>query len=365
MSSGSFRASRRIRGHDPYLPGEQPILPGSVIKLNTNENPYPPSPQVEKAIASEVERLNLYPNPPACDLRHTVARLHDLEPNQIIFGNGSDDLLNLCIRCFSDDELSVGMMHPSYSLYEVLARVQGSEMIQVPFADDRFSLNLEAIASCGSNLFFLTSPHAPSGRVYRLAELRRLAATFSGLLVIDEAYADFAPETALPLLEEFDHLLITRTLSKSYSLAGLRVGYAIGHPKVIKQLDMVREVYNLDRLAQAGAQAALNDREHFQECLSKIIEQREWLSEQFHSIGWRTLPSGANFVFVRPETADKKFGPSVASSLFHHLATDKILVRYFPKHPLTESYLRISIGKQQEMVMLMNSVKQWTSKDQR
>ena len=362
MSKSSLRVSKRLEAHIAYLPGEQPVETSSVIKLNTNENPYPPSPAVQTSVGQEVALLNLYPNPKSSDLRKILAELHSLDPNQIILGNGSDDLLNLCVRCYSDDELKVAMMYPSYSLYEVLSGVQGSKMIRVPFLDGEFSLNLDAIASSEANLFFLTSPHAPSGRVYALEDLRKVAQAVSGLLVIDEAYVDFAPESALPLVHEFEHILITRTLSKSYSLAGMRVGYAMGHPKVIKQMDQVREVYNLDRLAQVGAKAAILDQEYFRSCLAKVIEQRNWLANAFNELGWSFVSSGTNFIFVKPLSPDGCASPEIAVSLFEHLAADKILVRYFSKHPQTNCFLRISIGKPVEMAMLMKSIKAWTQK---
>jgi len=364
MRVGSLQTSNRLRCHSAYLPGEQPKTQGSVIKLNTNENPYPPSSTLTDAILSEIPNLNLYPSPPSVALREEIAQLHALDPNQVIIGNGSDDILNLCVRTYADEKLKIGMFEPSYSLYEVLAGVQGSELIRIPFSDDQFSIEPEKVATCGANLFFLTSPHAPSGRLYSRKQLSLVAQKFSGLLVIDEAYADFASENAVSLLSDFDNVLITRTFSKSYSLAGLRVGYGLGHAKVISELDKVREVYNLDRLAQAGALAALRDRKYFQECLEKVIEQRNLVASQFDDFGWLHITSSANFIFVQPKSSEEEVGPEVALSLFEYLAENNILVRYFPKHPQTSSFLRISIGKPSEMSILINSIKSWRQKKQ-
>lgn len=359
MKESHLRVSKRLRGHLAYSPGEQPSEKQAVVKLNTNENPYPPGPSVREAINQEVQSLNLYPNPASQNLRQVIAELHGLTTSQIIVGNGSDDILNLCVRCFSDDDLKVGMLYPSYSLYEVLTGVQGSEMVRVPFNDNQFSLPTAHILSSGVNLFFLTNPHAPSGRVYSLEELRKILGDFPGLLVIDEAYADFAPQNAVSLLHEYENLIITRTLSKSYSLAGLRIGYAMGHPKIIEQLDNIREVYNVDRLAQVAAIAALQDRNYFQDCLEKVFRQRDWLVQKMVECCWSTIPSGANFIFVEPKNKAGESGSEVALSLFRYLEKHKVLVRYFPRHTLTNSFLRISVGNESEMVILWETIQSW------
>jgi len=359
MIKKGVQVTQRLQGHVPYLPGEQPKHQSKVIKLNTNENPYPPSPLLHEKIVAEIPYLNLYPNPPAKELRESIAHYHGLNQNQVIVGNGSDDILNLCVRVYSDSELKIGMLEPSYSLYEVLSGVQGSELIQVPFSDGQFSFRPEEIIRSGANIFFLTNPHAPSGRNYPLGQLRQIAENFSGLLVIDEAYADFAPENAISLLHEFTNVFITRTFSKSYSLAGLRVGYGLGSPNVVNQLDEVREVYNLDRIAQAGALTALLDRKYFNDCLNNIIEQRTLLSNKFKEYGWDQIPSATNFIFVEPRDGQGTKGPSVALSLFNYLCSQNILVRYFPKHPLTVSFLRISIGNSSDMAILRDAIESW------
>ena len=348
-----------LRQHKPYIPGEQPSSAERTIKLNTNENPYPPSPTAGDKAAEEIKKLNLYPNPKSNQLRKVIASLHQISMEQVIVGNGSDDLLNLCVRAFADSNRSVGMLDPSYSLYEVLASIQGSQLTRIPFASDDFELPLKKVTNCSANLFFLTSPHAPSGRAYQLELLDSVAGNFNGVLVIDEAYADFAQENAIPLLAKYPNVIITRTLSKSYSLAGLRVGYAMGNPSVIQVLDRIREVYNLDRIAQAIAQAALEDQKYFKETKQKIIESRIWISDIFAEWGWRMIPSATNFIFCKPLDHSGTGGAQIANSLYSFLSTRGILVRYFPQNKLTESYIRISIGMPEEMSMLISTIKEW------
>ncbi len=360
-----MQVSKRLQAHYSYSPGEQPENWDSVLKLNTNENPYPPSPLVKEAVTKEINLLNLYPNPSSISLREKISQLLGLDTNQVIIGNGSDDLLNLCVRSFADENLRVGMLDPSYSLYQVLVNLQGSKLITIPFIDEEFTFDPSQVSTCGANLFFLTSPHAPSGRSFPLEVLRKTAESFPGLLVIDEAYADFAAETALPLVNEYKNVLITRTLSKSYSLAGLRLGFAMGHPSVINQLDQVREVYNVDRLAQVAALAALEDQTYFSSCLEKILEQRQWLTNQFIRMGWRTIPSSTNFIFTQPRDVNGQSGKKIALSLFNFLNQQKILIRFFSDHPLTNSYLRISVGKPEEMSILVDSIELWKCKEKR
>ena len=256
------------------------------------------------------------------------------------------------------------MLDPSYSLYEVLASIQGAQLIRIPFASDDFELPLKKVTNCSANLFFLTSPHAPSGRAYQLELLDSVAGNFNGVLVIDEAYADFAQQNAIPLLAKYPNVIITRTLSKSYSLAGLRVGYAMGNPSVIQVLDRAREVYNLDRIAQAIAQAALEDQKYFKETKQKIIESRIWISDIFAEWGWRMIPSATNFIFCKPLDHSGTGGAQIANSLYSFLSTQGILVRYFPQNKLTESYIRISIGMPEEMSMLVSKIKEWQHQGQ-
>jgi len=364
MAHGPRHLSRSIANHRPYVPGKQPEIGEETVKLNTNENPYPPSPEIKNAILGELESLRLYPNSPSNELRECISGLHGLSAEQVIVGNGSDDLLNLCTRCFSDDNLKVGMLDPSYSLYEVVASLQGSTLIRIPFADDAFSVDPEAVIDSGANLFFITSPHAPSGREYPVDCFRQILKEFEGIVVIDEAYADFAEQNALGLLDEFSNLIITRTMSKSYSLAGLRVGYALASPDLVSILDQAREVYNVDRLAQAAALASLRDRSYFEQTRDSILKERKKFASHLDEWGWKTCPSGANFLFTRPVDSKGGTGREVATDLYDYLTSKNVLIRYFPQHELTSSYLRISIGNAADMNILLETIIEWKTQEQ-
>tara|TARA_A100001015_G_scaffold179961_1_gene200179 strand:- start:1030 stop:2130 length:1101 start_codon:yes stop_codon:yes gene_type:complete len=359
MNSPQKYLASNLQSHHPYKPGIQPKFSAQVLKLNTNENPYPPSKFVSGAILEEVQNLRLYPNPASEDLRRCIADLHGFSEQQVIIGNGSDDILNLCMRSFSDQKLKAGMLDPSYSLYEVLSSIQGSEIERIVFKSDDFELPVAPIIDCGANIFFLTNPHAPSGREYAREDIKTILENFNGLVVIDEAYVDFAQQNSLALLGKFENLIISRTLSKSYSLAGLRVGYALSSAGIISILDQAREVYNVDRLAQAGAIAAIKDQEYFTFTKSEILKQRDLLLANFNEWGWKTIPSGANFLFTQPLNRDSQSDPKVARDLYEFLSKNEILVRYFPLNSLTSSYLRISIGKPTEMSILVEKIKQW------
>jgi histidinol-phosphate aminotransferase len=364
MELGPRNLSRSIIKHRPYVPGQQPDVGAETVKLNTNENPYPPSPAIRNAILGELEYLRLYPNSPSNELRKCISDLHGLRLDQVIIGNGSDELLNLCTRCFSDDNLKVGMLEPSYSLYEVVASLQGSTLIQIPFADDSFSLTPETVINSGANLFFITSPHAPSGREYSIDCFREILSGYNGVVVIDEAYADFAENNALSLLNEFSNLIITRTMSKSYSLAGLRVGYALASPELVSILDQAREVYNVDRLAQAAALASLTDRNYFRQTRDLILKERKKFLSQLNEWEWKTCESGANFLFTKPIDSKGRTSPKVAANLYEYLTSKNILIRYFPQHELTSSYVRISIGNEPDMNILLERLIEWKTQEQ-
>ena len=345
--------------HKPYIPGKQPVISERIIKLNTNENPYPPTPKISELIVTQVNELHRYPNSSSSDLRETIANLHNVHPDQIIVGNGSDDILNLCVRCFSDSSKSIGMLDPSYSLYEVLGSLQGAKVIKYPFQNESFEIDSEIIAGSGCNLFFLTSPHAPTGRIYENLIFSTILQKYLGILVIDEAYADFAPTNALPLLNESENVIITRTLSKSYSLAGLRVGYAVASKEIIATLNKAREVYNVDRIAQFIAQVALQDRRYFEKITQKIISTREFVYQTFLEWQWTTYSSGTNFLFTRPVDSKGNHGKETAQALYQFLSDNNVFVRYFPPNKLTSSFLRISIGKDEEMDIVINLLSKW------
>tara|TARA_R100000027_G_scaffold38198_2_gene28181 strand:+ start:8726 stop:9820 length:1095 start_codon:yes stop_codon:yes gene_type:complete len=357
----SSLASPKVLEVAPYVPGAQ-INEAGWVKLNTNESPYPASPMVIDAAQAELDRVALYPDPPARRLRERIAKHWGLSAEQVIAGNGSDDVLNLLIRVFSDADRTVGAMEPSYSLYPVLAACNGSNWKSVPF-EQPFRLPVDQIVAGGFNLFFLTCPHAPSGVVFPRAEIEELAERFQGILVVDEAYGDFAGESVISLLKRFPRLVVTRTFSKSFGLAGLRIGYGVSSPEVIGLLDRIRDSYNLDRVAQAAGIAALDDWGYYEATIGKTCYVRDFYRNEFENLGWDVYPSQANFLFVRPQNNEGEFGPEVAESLFKHLKENRVLVRYFASHALTRDFLRISIGDEDQMLVLWDTITRWLSNE--
>ncbi|HNC24717.1 MAG TPA: histidinol-phosphate transaminase [Opitutaceae bacterium] len=344
-----------------YTPGLQPTEPGWV-KLNTNEFPYPPSPRVAEAIRREVgadgASLRLYPNPKSQPLRAAVARLHGVREEQVCIGNGSDDILNLLVRVFGGPEAGVGYTFPSYSLYPVLVEIQDGRKDVLEF-DRSLRLPVERMTASSSQAFFLTSPNAPTGVSFANADLERVLAAYRGVLVVDEAYAPFAAENAVPLLAKYPRLVVVRTLSKAYALAGLRVGYALGDPELIGLLDRVRDSYNVNRLSQAAAIAALGDSEYYAGVVAKVKATREAHQARFAQRGWFTYPSQANFLFTEPRNARGESGPAVAKAAYDFLCSRKVLVRHFPNHPLTAPFLRITVGTDDEMRVLQQTLDEW------
>jgi histidinol-phosphate aminotransferase len=326
-----------------YVPGYQPPDIASWIKLNTNENPYPPSPKVREAILAELgcdgASLRTYPSASSQRLREIAGQLYGFDPSWVIMANGSDELLNNLIRAFAGEGEEIAYVHPSYSYYATLAEVQGAKVRTFFLSDDLWIEGFPEMYD--GKLFFLTTPNAPLGFAFTLAYIERLAQRCSGMLVVDEAYVDFSGFTALELVKKYDNVVVTRTLSKSYSLAGMRLGLAIARPEVIAALDKIRDHYNLDRLAQAACGAALLDQEYFADCCRKVVETREWFAGELRNIGYSVIPSSGNFVFATPADGNGK-------RVYDGLYSRKILVRYFTD-PLLSSGLRISIGTREEM----------------
>ena len=345
-----------------YVPGLQPAEPGW-IKLNTNENPYPPSPRVAEALHREIgadgAALRLYPNPKSARLRDAVGRLHRLAADHVFIGNGADDVLNLLVRCFCAPEAAAGFMLPSYSLYPVLVGIQDGRALALAF-DRSMQLPVDAIAASDAKVFFLTSPNAPTGVGFRSADIAVILGRFRGLLVVDETYAIFAREHAADLVARHANLCVVRTFSKSHCLAGMRAGYALAQPRVIDLLDRVKDSYNVSRLTQAAALAALGDPNYYAEVVQKILATRDRAQEVLtNELGWFTYPSQANFLFTEPKDRSGRSGPEVARGLYSHLCACKILVRHFGSHALTSSFLRISVGTDQEMSVLQEPLEAW------
>jgi histidinol-phosphate aminotransferase len=357
-ASPASLAPPHIRALRAYTPGLQPKEPGW-IKLNTNENPYPPSSAVAAAVAREAgANLRLYPDPRSTALRQAFARHYGLAEENVLVGNGSDDVLNLLVRVFGGVGSAVGFTNPSYSLYPVLVAIENGACRPVEFTRE-MRLPVAELARSPASIVFLTSPNAPTGVGFATAQIEELAAAFPGMLVVDEAYADFAEENALGLLARFPRLVVARTLSKSFALAGLRVGCALGHPEVIDLLDRVRDSYNVNRLSQAGAIAALGDRAWFDDVIPRIKATRAAAQAALARLGWFTYPSQSNFLFTEPRTADGRTGADVARACYDFLLSRKILVRYFGSHSLTRSFLRITVGTDSQMEALFGATQTW------
>jgi len=350
------RALPHIRDLRAYVPGEQPQGEGWT-KLNTNENPYPPSPRVAEAVAAEVANLRKYPEPTSAKLRAAIGPRFGLTQKNVIVGNGSDNILDLITRCFVSDP-GAGHTVPSYSLYPVVAGMSGQSLVDVEF-DRSMRLDVGALAATQAKVFFLTNPNAPTGVAFPRARIEAALQAIDGLLVVDEAYVDFGGETVAPLLQDYENLVVVRTFSKSYGLAGMRVGFALASAGVIGMLDRVRDAYNLDRIAQAAALAAFEDTEYFEARRQRVMATREATRTQLDAYGWFTYPSASNFLFTEPKNAAGESGADVARNLFEHLKAQRVLVRYFPSHPLTCAFIRVSIGTDAEMKAFLTAVDSW------
>ncbi|MHC4787790.1 MAG: histidinol-phosphate transaminase [Planctomycetota bacterium] len=334
----------RMKG---YEPGFQPREPG-FIKLNTNENPYPPSPRVAEAIRdASGEGLRKYPDPMAQRFRQAAAEALGTVPERILCGNGSDDVLNVALRSFCGEGDAVAFPRPTYTLYETLARIQGARAVTVEFPED-YSLP-PALAQTGARLTLLCNPNAPTGTVVRPAQLAELAEALEGVLLIDEAYVDFADQNCLDLVEAHGNVIVARSLSKSYSLAGLRCGYAVAQEPLIEGMTKVKDSYNQDALAIAGAAAAMSDQDWLARNVQQIRATRDRLTEELNRLGFHCWPSRANFVLARaPEGQD-------AGLLYRRLFERKILVRYFHA-PRLDDCLRISVGTESETDALLSAL---------
>ena len=352
----SSRALPHIQDLHAYVPGEQP-QGEAWVKLNTNENPYPPSPKVTEAVALEVENLRKYPEPTSVKLRELIGVRYGLKQSNVIIGNGSDNILDLITRCFVSYP-GAGHTVPSYSLYPVVAGMSGQGLIDVNF-DRSIQLDVEALVATQAKVFFLANPNAPTGVAFPIEQIEGALEAIDGLLVVDEAYVDFGADSAVSLLKYYENLIVVRTFSKSYSLAGMRVGFAMAAAPIICMLDRVRDAYNLDRVAQVAAQAAFEDVEHFEAQRQKVMATREATRAQLDAYDWFTYPSAANFLFTEPKNAAGESGLEVAASLFEYLKSQRVLVRYFSSHPLTCSFIRVSVGTDAEMKVFLTAVKSW------
>jgi len=341
-----------VRGLTPYVPGEQPKLP-NLVKLNTNENPYGPSPRVLAAISRETaDTLRLYPDPNADLLKQAIARYHGIEPRQVFVGNGSDEVLAHAFLALLRQPLPLLFPDITYSFYPVYCGLYGIDHVVVPLTDS-FEIRVDDYFRANGGIVF-ANPNAPTGRLLALDEIERLlAGSPDSVVVVDEAYVDFGGVSAIPLVHRFPNLLVVQTLSKSRSLAGLRVGFAIGHADLIEALERVKNSFNsypLDRLAIAGAVAAMEDVEHFERTRQAVIRSRRQLAADLGALGFAVLPSAANFLFARHASRD-------AAGLAAALRSRSIIVRHF-RQPRIDQYLRITVGSDEQCRILVVALRE-------
>lgn len=344
--------SSRIQALVPYTPGEQP-KDRVFIKLNTNENPYPPSPKVLEAIQNATdERLRLYPDPESTALRNAIAEYHGIKPEQVFCGNGSDEVLGLCFYAFFSPDKKVVFPDITYSFYPVYTELFQLDYEEIPLNED-FSLPVEKFLG-GNGGAVICNPNAPTGKALPLSAIRQiLEANPDVVILVDEAYADFGAESAVSLIDEYPNLVTVHTLSKSRSLAGMRLGYALGNPDLIAAVNCVKNSFNsypIDRLAMAAGEAAIRDVPYFKETCSKVIATRERTTKMLRDLGFNIHDSNANFIFIsHPDKSGEE--------LQQALRDRGVLVRWFNK-PRIREYLRVSIGTDQEMEAMCTACKE-------
>ena len=329
-----------------YTAGEQPKI-ANLIKLNTNENPYPPSPAVAVALREfDIARLRRYPDPFADELRDIFAADCNVKRENVIVGNGSDDLLTMCFRGFTSPEHPVAVFDPSYSLYPVLAAMQGAPVIKVALEGNDFSYPADINAqTAGANLLVITRPNAPTGTVCPKSLVRKYCENFDGMVLIDEAYGDFADDNCMDLATEYENVIVMRTFSKSCSMAGVRMGYAVSNTTVIEGLMKLKDSYNADMLSQIVAKANYLDKAYRNECIAAIRRDRELMRNDLLKLGFEVPASQANFLFAAPPDGD-------GEAAFRYLRENAVLVRYF-KGDVTGKYIRITIGTPEENSRVM------------
>lgn len=335
-----------INDLEGYTPGEQPQEEG-FIKLNTNENPYPCSPKVFDAITEQLTKLRLYPDPLWTEFRKAASEVFGFPTDWIFCANGGDEILSLICRCFLTEGRGACYPVPTYTLYRILAAIQNAPVTEIPFTPS-WNLPVYELCTSGAVAAFVSNPNSPTGTFISPVEIRDLARDFRGLVLVDEAYVDFADENCLHLVKEMDNVAVLRSFSKSYSLAGLRIGLLFGRPELVEALMKVKDSYNLDRLAAAAGTAALRDRDHFEQVRGLLIGTRERLASELRQRGFDVLPSKSNFICCSPPE------PPGAHVIYQKLKEQKVLVRYFreemPRH------LRISIGAEQEIDVLLDKL---------
>jgi histidinol-phosphate aminotransferase len=341
---------KSLEGFQPYIPGEQPPDGEDWVKLNTNESPLPPSPRVIKAIkAAADDSLRLYPSPTGAPARRAIAKHLGLDPAQVALGNGGDELIEMCFRAFAGKGDRVAFPTPTYPLFEPLCRIH--EVVASPHPTaEAFSWST-GLVDDPAPLKFLVNPNSPTGTWHGRASVERVLVRSAGVVVLDEAYVDFASESQLVLLAKHSNLLILRTMSKSYALAGLRIGFALGSPELIAALDTVKDSYNMDRLAIVAACAAIEDDSHHRKIVDYVVEERRWLEDQLRELGFEHYsPSAANFVFVKPSLGNS------AAAVADALRERRILVRHYDRVPIA-GWFRITVGTRAQHERLLTALK--------
>lgn len=329
-------------------PAKQPKPGSQIIKLNSNENPYPPSPAVLEVLRNfNGEWLRRYPNPFGEEFRQAASKALGVPSNWIIVGNGSDELLNVVMRACVEPGRKVVYPTPTYVLYYTLTQMQSAEIVEISYRED-YRLPLEELIAANGAVTFIATPNSPSGHAVPIEELRKLATKVSGVLVIDEAYVDFAQENALELVKEFENVIVIRTLSKGYSLAGVRLGFAIANPRLLSGLYKVKDSYNVDAIACAVGAAAMSDQVYKNACAERVKISRSKLAANLKQLGFRVWDSQANFLLVQPPKGNAEY-------LYQKLKEQGILVRYF-KQPKLDDKLRITVGTDEQNQTLVEAL---------
>jgi histidinol-phosphate aminotransferase len=341
---------KSIRDFQPYVPGEQPPDGEDWVKLNTNESPLPPSPKVLEAIRQATDgSLRLYPSATSAPAREAIARRYGLQPGQVALGNGADELIEMCFRAFVGAGDRVAFCSPTYPVLEPLCKMHDAVPAPTP-ADEGWAWN-DSFVYDPAPLKFIVNPNSPTGTWVDEQTVERAVEVSRGVVVLDEAYVDFAPSSCIGLLSRHRNLLILRTMSKSYALAGMRIGFALAGAEVIAALDAVKDSYNLDRLAIAAAAAAVEDTEHHQRIIEHVVSERAWLTDGLKRLGFQISPSQANFVFVKPPAGQS--GAAVADAL----REQRILVRRYDLDPIA-GWLRITVGTREQHERLLQALKE-------
>lgn len=341
--------STKYSSLEPYTPGEQP-RDMKYIKLNTNESPYPPTRSVVEAARAEAERLQLYSDPECTELTAAFAKRYGVDRSQVIMTNGSDEVLNFAFMAFCDNEHPIVFPDLTYGFYPVFARLNGIPFEEIPLRED-FTVNVEDYIGINKNIV-IANPNAPTGIALPLSDIERIVSSNpDNVVIIDEAYVDFGAESALSLIDKYDNLLVTGTFSKSRSLAGARLGFGFGSPSLIADLHTVRystNPYNVNRMTMAAGLAAIIDDEYYMDNAKRIIETREYTKNALSALGFRVLPSSANFLFAESDKID-------GGELYSKLKSRGVLIRHFTKERI-KSFNRITVGTREQMDALLSAI---------